>query len=134
MTQLTPATRSDSSERKVSKLGVAGAKHAQTSTEALEGSAEDRVVEAVTRDRAIKATSSNSKALEITKIIDDVEEHVHQVQRDLNFCLDEHDGKLRVLVIDSQTQELVRDIPEEELERMQHDIDHVKGLIIETRA
>jgi flagellar protein FlaG len=67
------------------------------------------------------------------------------VRRDLNFSLDEDSGKMVVKIIDSESQELVRQIPPDELlalaRRLQQMAqeqsasgDQLKGLLLTTKA
>lgn len=50
--------------------------------------------------------------------VKDINEHVKLIQRELQFTIDEASGKTVIKVIDSQTKELIRQIPGEEAIRV----------------
>jgi flagellar protein FlaG len=51
---------------------------------------------------------------EILKAVEDINKHAQVVSRDLQFSIDESSGRTIVQVIDSETDEIVRQIPAEE--------------------
>ena len=63
-------------------------------------------------------------------------EHVQMVNRDLQFSVDEQSGRSVIRVVNAETQELVRQIPSEEVLRISQYIkeqtDEVAGLIFHT--
>ena len=70
-----------------------------------------------------------------------VKEAVEQIQRnieahstDLRFTVDRATGKTIVSVVDSQTQEVVRQIPTEEIMKLARWIDRMQGLLVNGKA
>ena len=65
-------------------------------------------------------------------------ERVQQIQRDLLFSVDENSGRTVVRVVNTETEEVVRQIPSEEVLRIsrniQDQLDDVTGLIFETSS
>ncbi len=63
-------------------------------------------------------------------------ERVQQIQRDLLFSVDEGSGRTIVRVVNTETEEVVRQIPSEEVLRIsrniQEQLDDSSGLIFET--
>jgi flagellar protein FlaG len=55
-----------------------------------------------------------SDSAEITKAVSRINEIVQSIQRDLSFNLDENSGQTIIRVIDSESGELIRQIPSEE--------------------
>ena len=56
------------------------------------------------------------------------------VSRDLNFSVDEESGETIIRVIDSKTDEVVRQIPSEEALRIARALDDGSGFLMETEA
>ena len=70
-----------------------------------------------------------------------VKEAVEQIQRnieanstDLRFTVDSATGKTIVSVVDSQTQEVVRQIPTEEIMKLARWNDRMQGLLVNSKA
>jgi flagellar protein FlaG len=70
-----------------------------------------------------------------------VKEAVEQIQRniaakstDLRFTVDKATGKTIVSIVDSQTQEVVRQIPTEEIMKLARWIDRMQGLLVNGKA
>ncbi|MGB2272190.1 MAG: flagellar protein FlaG, partial [Pseudomonadales bacterium] len=49
-------------------------------------------------------------------------QQVQFIQRDLRFTVDEHSGKTVIVVMDSQTDEVIREIPSEKLRQLAHNL------------
>ena len=83
-------------------------------------------------------SKSEVSAEELKKVVEQLNEHVQMIQRDLQFSVDEDSGRTVVRVVNSETQELVRQIPSEEVLRisraLQEQLDNSKGLIFQTSA
>jgi flagellar protein FlaG len=61
-------------------------------------------------------------------------EHMQQMQRRLRFNVDEASGHIVVKVIDTETNEVIRQIPSEEMLAMMKHINEFDGLILNDRA
>ena len=77
-------------------------------------------------------------AEELQKVVEQLNQHVQMIQRDLQFSVDEDSGHTVVRVVNAETKELVRQIPSEEVLRIsrsiKEQIDDTKGLIFQTSA
>jgi flagellar protein FlaG len=56
------------------------------------------------------------------------------VSRDLNFTIDEASGETVIKVVDPATDEVVRQIPSEEVLRIARSLESGKGFLVETKA
>ena len=90
-----------------------------------------------------KALPPEPKPAEVTsenlqKVVEKLNEHVQKIQRDLQFSVDDASGRTIVRVINSETEEVVRQIPSEEVLRISRNIEEqladVTGLLFETSA
>lgn len=76
---------------------------------------------------------------ELEQAISEIASAVQNAQRNLNFSVDESSGRTIVKVIDSQTDEVIRQIPSEEalaLARRMRESDNeaLSGLLMQSRA
>ncbi|MDX2462934.1 MAG: flagellar protein FlaG [Porticoccus sp.] len=72
---------------------------------------------------------------EVTEAVSNITDYVQSISRDLQFKIDEHVGSTVVTVLDHETQEVIRQIPSEEVVAMARHIaeqapDPVKGLLM----
>ncbi len=81
-----------------------------------------------------------AKAIEPIEVEDveaavrDINEFVQTVQRDLRFSVDENSGRTVITVLDSETQEIVRQIPPEKLMAAAENIEQLRGLLFDAEA
>ena len=65
-------------------------------------------------------------------------QHIQKIERDLLFSVDDSSGRTIVRVVNSETEEVVRQIPSEEVLRISRSIHEqmgdISGLIFETSA
>lgn len=85
--------------------------------------------ELIDAQRQMKALIREQSKEEVEKTKESVQEavtrlndYVQSVQRDLQFQLDDHSGKTVVTVIDSRTNEVVRQIPDDVALRLARDL------------
>ena len=75
---------------------------------------------------------------ELQQAVAQLNQHVQQIQRDLLFSVDDSSGRTVVRVVNSETEEVVRQMPSEEVLRIsrniQDQLDDVSGLIFKTSA
>ena len=75
----------------------------------------------------------------LDKVVSELKEYVQTMQRDLNFHVDDATGRVVVRVVDSTTNKVVRQIPEEEIlnlaRRLEEMLDDMpKGVLLEGEA
>ncbi|MCW9023764.1 MAG: flagellar protein FlaG [Gammaproteobacteria bacterium] len=103
----------------------------------------------VTEERQVVAAATaevTSREIEMTQekleeVVSHLKEYVQNTQRDMDFSVDDETGRFVVKVIDSQTNEVIRQIPSEEmLSIARHLVDYMeetsvrKGFLIERNA
>ena len=80
-----------------------------------------------------QAESAQVSAKDLEGIVEQLNEHMQNIQRNLNFSVDDSSGKT-VIRVDTNTEELVRQIPSEDALRISHSIqelvDVADGLIL----
>jgi len=95
---------------------------------------------------AATATEVQTREIEVSQeqfeeAVSQLKEYVQDLQRDIDFSVDDKTGRFVVKVIDSQTKELIRQIPSEEMLAISRhiadslqDMDEPKGFLIELKA
>lgn len=63
----------------------------------------------------VSSMNTDSVADEVATAVIKISEYVQNLQRDLQFNIDKESGRVVVRVIDSETDELIRQIPSEEV-------------------
>lgn len=75
---------------------------------------------------------------ELQQVVEQLNDHVQMVQRDLHFSVDDASGRTVIRVVNSETEELVRQIPSEEVlqisRSLKEQVDGITGLIVQTSA
>ncbi len=85
--------------------------------------------------QADTATAAPEKieATRSTPVIDDTVERLNEivqtVERNLQFSIDKQSGDAIIKVIDKKTQEVIRQIPSEEVMAIRNNIEELKGII-----
>lgn len=82
---------------------------------------------------AITAGSVSEKE-QVESAVSQISDFVQNFQRDLKFSIDEESDRLVVKVVDSQTQEVIRQIPSEESLRIARHLDSADSLILREQA
>lgn len=82
--------------------------------------------------------SSNVSKEELQQAVTQLNDKIQQVQRDLLFSVDDSSGRTVVRVVNTETEEVVRQMPTEEALRISRNIKDqlgdVSGMIFETSA
>lgn len=68
---------------------------------------------------------------EVIELSEKLNENVQRIQRDLNFSVDDTLGDIVVKVIDRSTQEVIRQIPSEEMLTLSRNIEEVNSLLFD---
>ncbi|THF65701.1 flagellar protein FlaG [Pseudothauera nasutitermitis] len=87
-----------------------------------------------TKDVAESAAKTPATVSDIQKALDEVRETIQPVARNLLFSLDEDTGKTVVKVIDTSTDEVIRQIPSEEIISIAKALDKLQGLLLRQEA
>jgi flagellar protein FlaG len=84
--------------------------------------------------QAVKAVESEVNAEMVKNSLDQLNKLVRQFNRNLEFTVDEDTGVNIVKVIDSQSQEVIRQMPTEEMLAIAKALDKLQGLLIKDKA
>jgi len=80
------------------------------------------------------AATDTEKVEKLAEAVDKINEMMQQGRQMLTFQLDEESGRMVVRVIDSQTNEVIRQIPSEETLKFAKYVDGLVGLIFNKKA
>ena len=80
------------------------------------------------------ATDSAISPQELQEAVDSMNDFVSSLRNTLNFSIDKDTGRTVVKVIDQATDEVIKQIPSEEMLAISKAIDKLKGLLIEQKA
>ena len=70
----------------------------------------------------------------VESAVSQISDFVQSFQRDLLFSVDKDSDRLVVKVVDSETQEVIRQIPSEEMLRIAKNLDSAESLILSEQA
>lgn len=98
----------------------------------LPGSGREAALEAQQKDKYIEETEKVSDAF-IMKAIDKVNHTFEMQKRSLRFQIHERTNEVIVKVVDSETEEVIREIPPEKLLDMFANMLELAGLIVDER-
>jgi len=74
------------------------------------------------------------KPEDLTDAIDKIQDHVRNLDRELQFAVDNDTGTTVVTIRDAQTQEVLRQIPSEELLELSKSLEHTQGVLFNREA
>jgi len=103
----------------------------QASAAAVPGMAKPEVKAPVKADIAYDPAEMRRNLEEAIKRLND---QLQQNGRHLNFSMDQATKSLVIVVKNSQTGEVVRQIPEESVLRVAHNLESLKGLMLNTKT
>lgn len=70
----------------------------------------------------------------LDEAVTDLQTQMQQVQRDLNFSVDDSTGEVVVKVIDGESGKVVRQIPTEEVLKLAEQLEGARSLLFEAKA
>ncbi|RBW47425.1 hypothetical protein DS885_03235 [Psychromonas sp. B3M02] len=79
-------------------------------------------------------TSVALSAEEIAQTVQEMNEFLHDMKRNLSFSVDDELGKSVIIVKDSDSDEVIRQIPSEELVVLRKKMDDVAGILFDTKV
>lgn len=85
---------------------------------------------------AHEATKKGKKISEdqVQKVVRDINEQLQSIQTDLKFSVDKSTGKMVLKIVNSKTEEVVRQIPGEDALRLSTRISKLLGFIVDWNA
>ncbi|MDH5361091.1 MAG: flagellar protein FlaG [Gammaproteobacteria bacterium] len=84
------------------------------------------------KEASVETESANAEPLEA--VVENVNDYVQNVQRQLSFSIEKESGKTVIRVVDSATDELVRQIPSEEFLELAKALEKAKGILLQAEA
>jgi len=85
----------------------------------------------------VKQPAVTSK--EVSSAVEDISKHIQNIQRNLSFTIDEDSGSTVVKVIDTESEEVIRQYPTEEILEIRRHLsemtsDELTGILVKTEA
>ena len=111
-------------------MAAAPARSQTESTASVETRPENVQQNANTQEQAQRVPSAG----ELQKALEEVEKAVAPMAQSLQFSLDKDSGRTVVKVMDTDTNEVIRQIPSEEVLAISKAVDKLKGLLIKQQA
>jgi flagellar protein FlaG len=93
-----------------------------------------RVSAPVEQQQAPEAKKQAPDSAQLHEAVQRAEQAVRQFASNLRFSLDKETGKTVIKIVDSQTNEVIRQIPSEELLAISRNLDRVEGLLLKQQA
>lgn len=82
----------------------------------------------------VAAKQEEYERLDLKSALSEVNDHLKNIQRDLQFEVDEESNHTIVRVVDSETGDIVRQIPAEEFLRLAKRMEELDGLLMSERV
>lgn len=94
---------------------------------------EEDAVKNITSTQASSDTASQQEQ-RLEDVVNDVNEFIKPINNSLQFSIDEESGTTVVKVIDAETDEVIKQIPSEEMLALAKAIGQLKGLLVKQQA
>jgi flagellar protein FlaG len=85
-------------------------------------------------EKAEPAQGDNDGRLDLSNALADLQSRVQNVQRDLNFSVDDSTGDVVVKVVDRESGKVVRQFPSEEVLKLAEQLEDIQSLMFEAKA
>lgn len=132
----------------INEVSQAVASNTATGTSGVSQSKPSKANEAVQpSDSAANARSAEVSAFQdlgeksaavqgeqVEELVEELNELVQQVERQIQFSIDENSGRTVIRVIDSATEKVIREIPPEEILTLRRRLGEVRGVLFKTEA
>lgn len=82
----------------------------------------------------VQASATAPSSEDVLKALEEVRQAVKPVAQSLHFSLDKDTGRTVVKVMDTETNEMIRQIPSEDILKIAKAIDKLQGLLIKQQA
>lgn len=90
--------------------------------------------EVAAKGDSLPQREESTKAERVEEAVSQVNEFVQNLSRDLQFTVDRDSGRTIIKVLDSETREIIRQIPPEELLQMADQLTVGGGLLLKVQA
>ncbi|MCX7179039.1 MAG: flagellar protein FlaG [Proteobacteria bacterium] len=78
--------------------------------------------------------SQQAKDQDLRQVVEELQRRVQSTASNLHFSIDTETGRTVVKVTDANTQEVIRQIPAEEILRLDKALEHMQGLLLNKRG
>lgn len=95
---------------------------------------ESRIKEVNEAKKAKEEQEAKLSSSEVEETVQEVNDFLHNMKRNLSFSIDEQLGQSVILVKDSESDEVIRQIPSEELVVLRKKMDDVVGILFDTKV
>lgn len=96
--------------------------------------AQPRSIKEMNEEVARKRQEERKDEDELTKAVDEMNERSELLRRNLQFSVDDESGRMVIKVVDSQTDEVIRQIPKEEMLEIARSLEKAEGLLFRAKA
>jgi flagellar protein FlaG len=121
----------DTSRAGISPADMAKAKPAEATAADKESSS---VLAAAKQASESKGAEKPATRAELEKAMNNIQEFVQSVRRDINFSLDDGNGRVVVKVTDANSGDVIRQIPSEEALKLAENLSEVRSLLFQAEA
>ena len=83
---------------------------------------------------AKEESPAQATQLEMERAAENLQRHVHVAAPELQFSVDEDSGRTVIKITDTATKEVIRQIPSEEVLRLNKELDRLKGTLLNQQA
>jgi flagellar protein FlaG len=77
---------------------------------------------------------SKANSVEIAEAVIEVNDFLQNMNRNLSFSVDEDSGESIIIIKDSENEEIIRQIPSEELLVIRKKMDYLVGILFDTKV
>jgi len=84
--------------------------------------------------RETNADTGSNLQERLADVVERLNDHMRQMQRSLRFSVDDYSGRIVVKVVDKDTEEVIRQIPSDEMLAIMKHISEFDGLIFDGKA
>jgi flagellar protein FlaG len=112
----------------------AGSSQTQSSTGATGATSGAEQISSATDTKMQEASTAPASLQEVEQAMEEVRNAIAPMAQDLLFSIEEDTGKTVIKVVDSSTDEVIRQIPSEEIITIAKALDNLQGLLLKQKA
>ena len=86
------------------------------------------------RQQKVASPQEKAKSLDLEKIGEELNRCIRMFNTHLAFEIDRPSNRIIIKIVDTETEEVIRQIPPEELLRIMHYMDELLGLLVDERV
>jgi len=84
--------------------------------------------------QSVPPDNAATQAAQLSQAVSTINDYVQNLRRDLEFTIDEATERTVIKVIDAETQEVIRQIPSEEVLALARSLEKAQGVILRAQA